>query len=56
MGEDEVPEEVKSPLTQEFLRLLRFSILFGGLSAAFVIADKLKLEILAQDGEYNYRR
>ena len=57
MGEDEVPEEVKeSPLTQEFLRpATGFPILFGGLSVAFVIADKLKLEILAQDGEYNYR-
>jgi len=43
MGEDEVPEEVKeSPLTQEFLRpATGFPILFGGLSVAFVIADKL---------------
>ncbi len=57
LGEDEVSEDVKeSPITQEFLRpATGFPILFGGLSVAFVIADKLKLEILAEDGEYNYR-
>jgi len=57
MGEDEVPDEVKeSALAQEFLRpATGFPILMGGLSIAFVMADKLKLDILAKDGEYNYR-
>ena len=57
MGEDEVPEEItESPITKEFMRpATGFPLLFGGLSVALVIADKLKLEMLAKEGEYNYR-
>jgi len=57
MGEDEVPEEVtESPITKEFLRpATGFPILFGGLSVALVIADKIKLEMLSKEGEYSYR-
>jgi|TARA_R110000751_G_scaffold16139_3_gene51469 hypothetical protein len=57
MGEGEVPEEVQeSPITKEFLRpATGFPILFGGLSVALVIADKMKLEMLSKEGEYNYR-
>ncbi len=56
-GEDELPEEVmESPLMEEFLRpATGFPLVFGGLSVLFVVMDKLKLEILAQEGEYNYR-
>ena len=53
MGEGEVPEEVQeSPITKEFLRpATGFPILFGGLSVALVIADKMKLEMLSKEGE-----
>ncbi len=56
-GEDELPEEVmESPLMEEFLRpATGLPLVFGGLSVLFVVMDKLKLEILAQEGEYNYR-
>jgi hypothetical protein len=55
-GEDDIPEEVKeSPVTEEFLRpATGFPIMFGALSVALVVADKLKLEMLKTD-EYNYR-
>ncbi len=55
-GEDEIPDEVKeSPVTEEFLRpATGFPIMFGALSVALVVADKLKLEMLKTD-EYNYR-
>jgi hypothetical protein len=55
-GEDEIPDEVKdSPITEEFLRpATGFPIMFGALSVALVVADKLKLEMLKTD-EYNYR-
>lgn len=57
MGEDEVPEDIQeSPITKEFLRpATGFPLLFGGLSIALVIADKMKLELLSKEGEYNYR-
>lgn len=56
-GEEELPEEVtESPIVEEFLRpATGFPIVFGGLSVLFVVMDKLKLEILSQEGEYNYR-
>lgn len=56
-GEEELPEEVmESPLMEEFLRpATGLPLVFGALSVLFVVMDKLKLEILAQEGEYNYR-
>jgi hypothetical protein len=47
---------MESPLMEEFLRpATGLPLVFGGLSVLFVVMDKLKLEILAQEGEYNYR-
>tara|TARA_R110000751_G_scaffold304405_2_gene419852 strand:+ start:105 stop:635 length:531 start_codon:yes stop_codon:yes gene_type:complete len=56
-GEEELPEEVtESPIVEEFLRpATGLPLVFGGLSVLFVVMDKVKLEILAQEGEYNYR-
>ena len=47
-GEDELPEDIKeSPVVEEFLRpATGFPILFGAMSVALVVADKLKLEML----------
>ncbi len=49
-------EQKKTPLSEELTHpLTGFPLFLGGIMLAFVVMDKLKLNILAKEGEYNYR-